>query len=112
MSVINNNPVAQTGKPVYAPGLGNSAIPKDFWIQPVSGEFVMGVSKYNGTAADAIYLANLNAYAAQDVKLKLTKPVKAAIFSRETGKYVPLQQPAGELAFKLEPAGAALVRFE
>jgi hypothetical protein len=108
----NDRPVAATGQPVYASGLENCAIPKDFWIQPVSGEFVMGVSKYNGTAADAIFLANLNAYAAQDVKLKLTKPVKAAIFSRETGKYVPLQQTAGELAFKLEPAGAALVRFE
>lgn len=108
----NDRPVAATGHPVYAPGLENNAFPKEFWIQPVAGEFVIGVSKYDGTAADAIYLANLNAYAAQDVKLKLTKPVKAAIFSRETGKYVDLKPTAGELAFTVEPAGAALVRFE
>jgi hypothetical protein len=96
---------------VYPPGLENSAFPKDFWIQPLGGEFVMGVSKYNGTAEDAAYLANLNAYAGQDVKLKLTKPLKAAVFSRETGKYVELRQAAGVLAFRLEPGGAALLRF-
>ena len=46
----NNRPVqVPDGKPAMPPGLENSAFPADFWIQPVSGEFVMGVSKYNGT---------------------------------------------------------------
>lgn len=108
---FNDKPVAAGGQPVYAPGLESRAIPEDFWIQALGGEFVMGISKYNGTAEDAAYLANLNAYAGQDVKLKLTKPLKAAVFSRETGKYVELRQAAGVLAFKLEPGGAALVRF-
>ena len=108
---FNDKPVAAGGQPVYAPGLESRAIPEDFWIQALGGEFVMGISKYNGTAEDAAYLANLNAYAGQDVKLKLTKPLKAAVFSRETGKYVELRQAAGVLAFKLEPGGAALLRF-
>jgi hypothetical protein len=108
----NDRPVVSTGQPVYAPGLESCAIPADFWIQAVSGEFVMGVSKYDGTATDAIYLANLNAYNGQDVKLKLTKPLKASIFSRESGKYVELKQSDGQIGFKLEPGGGALVRFQ
>lgn len=109
---FNNKPVGDAGKPAFAPGLENCSFPKDFWIQPVSGEFVMGISKYDGTTADAAYLANLNAYAGQNVKLKLGKPVKAMIFSRETGKYEELKQTDGVIAFKLEPAGGALLRFQ
>lgn len=99
-------------QPAYAPGLENCAFPKDFWIQPVSGEFVMGVSKYNNTAADAVYVANLNAYAEQDVKLKLGKTVKAMIFDREKGKYEELKASGGVVGFKLDAGGGALIRFE
>jgi len=109
---FNNRPVGTNGLPATAPGLESCVFPKDFWIQPVSGEFVMGVSKFDGTTADAIYVANLNAYAGQDVKLKLAKSVKALIFNREKGKYEELIQADGVIGFKLEPAGAVLLRFQ
>lgn len=109
---FNNKPVGTDGKAVAAPGLENCAFPKDFWIQPVSGEFVMGISEYDGTNTEAAYVANLNAYAEQDVKLKLGKPVKVLLFNRGTGKYDPLKSANGLVEFKLEPAGAALLRFQ
>lgn len=110
---FNDKPIDTTNQPTLAPGLEKCTFPADFWIQPVSGEFVMGISKYDNTSTDAAYLANLNAYAEQSVKLKLTKPVKASIFSRESGKYLELKQSKeGQIGFKLEPGGGALVRFQ
>lgn len=108
----NGAAVPASDKPVYAPGLEGCAFPNDFWIQPVSGEFVMGVSKYDSGTEDVVYVANLNAYGEQDVKLKLGKPVKALMFVREAGKYEELKQAGGVIAFKLEPAGGAIIRFQ
>ena len=108
---FNDRPASTNNVAVKAPGLENCEFPKDFWIQPVSGEFVMGLSKYNGTAEDAVYVANLNAYAGQDVKLKLGRKTKALLYSREAGQYEELKSVGDEIGFKLEPAGSALLRF-
>lgn len=107
-----DKPVVATNKAAYAPGLEECAFPKEFWLQPVSGEFVMGVSKYNYTDEDAVYFANLNAYAEQDVKLKIGKKAKALIFVREKGEYEELKLNDGMIGFKLEAGGGALVRFQ
>lgn len=93
-------------------GLEHNAFPADSWIQPASGEFVCGLAKYNNTDADVLYLANHNAYAGQDVRLKFTKTVKPLLFDRATGKYVPLSVTDNTVSFPLEPAGGAIVRFE
>ncbi|MEI6807501.1 MAG: hypothetical protein WCN95_02175 [bacterium] len=110
---FNNNPVmpGSDGKPVMAPGLSGHEFPADFWIKPISGEFVMGISKYADTSADAIYLASLNAYAEQNVQLTFARHCKTLLFDRETRTYKEL--PAGKsISLRLEPAGAALIRFE
>jgi len=109
----NHRPVPQTeGKIVMPPGLEKNGFPKDFWIQPAGGEFVMGVSKYDSGDKDVLFIANHDAYGAQDVKLKLTKPAKPHIFNRKTGKYDPLPIAGGATSFKLEPAGGAIVLFK
>ena len=109
----NHRPVAQKpGQTVMPPGLENSRFPTDFWIQPAGGEFVMGVSKYNGTGKDVVFIANHDAYGEQAVKLKLTRTVKARLFNRATRKYDALATADGTISFKLPPAGGAIILFE
>jgi len=109
----NHRPVPRKeGQVAMPPGLEKNQFPKDFWIQPVSGEFVMGVSKYDSGDKDVVFIANHDAYGGQDVKLKLTKSVKPRIFNRKTMKYEPLSVTGGTISFKLEPAGGAIVLFE
>ncbi|MCE5328617.1 MAG: hypothetical protein LLG01_19615 [Planctomycetaceae bacterium] len=110
----NNQDVPQpaTGK-AMPPGLEKNAIPADFWLQAQAGEFVMGVSKYSYTDKDVVFITNHNAYAGQDVKVKLTKAsVKPKLFSRSTGKYEDLPLADGAFTLKLDAAGAAIVLFE
>jgi len=109
----NHRPVPpKPGQTVMPPGLENNRFPKTFWIQPVAGEFVMGVSTYDGTDKDVAFIANHDAYGGQDVKLKLTRPVKARIFNRKTRTYEDLPASGGTVRFTLEPAGGAIVLFE
>jgi len=109
----NHRPVPQTeGKTVMPPGLENNRFPKDFRIQPVSGEFVMGISKYDSKDKDVVFIANHDAYGAQDVKLKLTGSAKPRIFNRKTGKYAFLRVTGGTVSFKLEPAGGEIVLLD
>ena len=109
----NHRPVQpKDGQPAMPPGLENNQFPKDFWIQSIGGEFVMGVSKYDGTAKDVVFIANHDAYGGQNVKLKLTKSVKPRIFNRKTKEYDALSVTGGAIGFKLEPAGGAIILFE
>ena len=109
----NHKPVPQTdGKTVMPPGLEKNPFPKDFYIQPVGGEFVMGVSKYDSKDKDVVFIANHDAYGEQTIKLKLTKPAKPRIFNRKTKKYDALSATGGAVSFKLEPAGGAIILFE
>lgn len=110
----NNRPVVKStdGRQPMPPGLENNNFPADFWIQPLSGEFVMGLSKYNGTEKDVVFVANHNAYAEQNVTLKISKSVKAMLFDRAGRAYKALPMRDGGISFKLEPAGGAIVLFE
>jgi len=109
----NHKPVPQTeGKAVMPPGLEKNRFPADFWIQPVGGEFVMGVSKYDAGDKNVLFIANHDAYGQQDIKLELGKPSKPHIFNRKTGKYDSLPIAAGTVNIKLEPAGGAIVLFK
>lgn len=108
---FNNREVPdEAGKHKMPPGLETHEIPKDFWLQPVSGEFAMGVFRYDGQS-DAVYLANHNAYAEQDVKLKVVKPTHPRIFNHQSGKYEEVPVVDGTIGFKLEKAGGRLVLF-
>ena len=110
----NNRDVeAPAGGKAMPPGLEKNAFPADFWLQPQSGEFVMGLSKYNYTDKDVAFIANHNAYAGQDVKIGLTRSaVKPRLFNRATGKYEDLKAAGGTFSLKLEPAGGEIVLFE
>ena len=111
----NHKPIAPlNGKKTMPPGLANNAFPADFWIQPAGGEFVMGVSKYDSTGRDVVFIANHDAYAEQNVVLKLTGNVKPKLFNRTTEAYeaLDIRMPDGTISFKLEPAGGAIVLFD
>jgi len=109
----NNRPVQPAeGQKAMPPGLDKNAFPADFWIQPLKGEFVMGVSKYNNTSSDVLFVANHNAYAEQNVTLKLIRAAKPRIFNRSTRSYQGAEVKDGSFSFKLEPAGGAIVLFE
>lgn len=111
----NHRPIEQpAGRKAFRPGLEKNAFPPEFWIQPVAGEFVMGVSKYDSTDQDVVFIANHDAYAEQDVVLKLARPAKPMLFNRSTGAYEALdvRRPEGSVQFKLPPAGAAIVLFK
>lgn len=98
--------------PVYPPALQDHAFSKECWIQPVQGEFVMGLSKYEDGARDAIFIANHNAYGGQDVSLKLDRPnVVPEIFNRQAGRYEPMPIVDGTVSFKLDPAGGTIILF-
>lgn len=109
-----NNEAVQTpeGQKAMPPGLEKNAFPADFWIQPVAGEFVMGVSKYDYTEKDVVFVANHNAYAEQNVTLKLTRPVKARLFNRSSGSWEAATIQDHSFSFKLEPAAGAIILFE
>jgi len=93
------------------PGLEKNAFPKDFWIQPGGGEFLMGVFQ-DDEKRDAIFIANHNSQAEQKVTLKLVKPVKASMFDRKQGKWIRLEVKGGALSFDLGKAAGELIRFE
>jgi len=117
---VHTTPITKTlkdralpdGKTSMLPGgLEKHAFGKDFWIQPVGGEFVMGVFK-DARNRDAVFVANHNTYAEQAVKLKLAKPLKVHMFSRKQRKWQPLDVADNTITFKLPPAGGELLRFE
>ena len=100
-------PADQVGK---VPG-GLAPFPADFWVQPAGGEFVMGVFKDDGKR-DAIFVANHNSLAPQDVRLKFAKPVKVSLFSRKEAKWTAVPAGGNTVSFKLEGGGGELLRVE
>ncbi len=108
---LNDDPLPEGKTSMMPPGLESAAFPADFWIQPARGEFVMGVFK-DKTKRPVMFLANHNAYQAQEVQLKITRAGKVSIFNRTTGDFAAIAPADGVLALKLEPAGGQMLRFE
>ena len=100
-----------SGGPTMLGELVGNAFPADFWIQPAAGEFTLGV--FRDDAGDAAaYVANFNAYAAQEVALRLAQPVKVTIFDRAAKAWKPLPVTDGQVRFRLGPAEGELLRWE
>jgi hypothetical protein len=99
------------GGEMMPPGLAQHAFPDEFWIKPVSGEFVMGVFRYK-SGQGAAFVANHNASVGQDVVLRLREVVQAGIFDRKKGEWRPLDIEDGTVAFKLAAGGGELLRFK
>ncbi len=107
-----NNDALPDGKASMMPqGLERNAFPKEFWLQPAGGEFVMGVFKAQG-GGDALFLANHNAYAEQSVTLRLAKAAKLSLFNRVEGRWQPLPIANSAATVPLGPAGGELVRVD
>jgi len=106
----NDKPVATDKGPVYPGGLDKNAVPKDFWLQPASGEFMFGVFS-DDKKQDCVYLANHNAYAEQKVELKLSKARKVSQFNRKMGKWQDAEVKDNTVRLTLEAGGGELLRF-
>lgn len=104
----NNDPLPNN-KTVMPPGLEKHAFPKDFPVQPVSGEFMLG--RFQGKKGLVFfYVANNNAYVGQDVALRLNGPRSLQRFDRGTGRWQPLDVRDGAVRFALSPGGGELLR--
>jgi hypothetical protein len=105
---LNDTPI--TLKDAMPPGLEKNGFPKDFWLQPMAGEFVAGIFK-DGNKRDAAFLANHNAYAEQKVMLKLGQPRTVELFQRSAAKWQELKVMDGTMSITLAPGGGELLRF-
>ena len=115
---VYSTPVTRTAKHRPVPGgkmmpegLVKRAFPAGFWIQPESGEFVMGVFRYaNGQGA--AFVANHNACVGQDVVLRFRGQMQVSLFGRKKGDWRVLDVADGSVRFKLGAGGGELLRFE
>ncbi len=117
-TAIYSTPITRTvkhrpvpGGEMMPPGLAKHAFPGEFWIQPESGEFVMGVFRYaNGQGA--VFVANHNACVGQDVALRFRRGVQVSIFDRQKVGWRLLDMEDGTVAFTLTAGGGELLRLK
>lgn len=103
---MNNDAVPNTKKDVYPVGLENRGVPKDFWLQPMKGEFMFGVMQ-DDQKRECVYLANNNAYVEQDVVLKASGKSSVELFDRKANAW----RVVTSLQFTLPPGGGEFLRF-
>ncbi len=108
---LNNDAVAEGNKAAFPPGLDGRAIPKDFDLQPSSGEFMLGVFK-DDQKRDCVFIANNNAYVEQKVALKLARKGGIEHFVRQDQSWRALEVRDGAIQLLLAPGGGELLRFE
>jgi hypothetical protein len=106
----NNELLPDNKKEMMPPGLDRQTFPADHWLQPAGGEFLMSVFA-DPQGQEAVFLANHNAYAEQQVVLKLARPAPAFWFNRKTGGWESLEVKDGRVALTLAPGGGELLRF-
>lgn len=89
--------------------------PRDHWFQVHGGEVLAGFFRY-ASGEDAVFLANHNAYARQEVAFSILESSGAAkrvsLLDRETGRWRDLTPREGRYEFPLNPAGGELLRLE
>ncbi|MCE9555109.1 MAG: hypothetical protein K8T91_17300 [Planctomycetes bacterium] len=87
------------------------AFPADFWFQVRGGEAVVGFFKYPD-GADAVWIANHNAYGPQQMSFTVAGDdgAKVELFDRENGGWKELAKKDGAYGFDLRTAGGDLVR--
>jgi hypothetical protein len=104
---MNNDPLPGGKKEMLPAGLEKHGFPKDHWLEPREGEFVVGFFKGD---VEYAYVANHNAYVGQKVALATKKEVSR--FDRGTGKWERIAAEAGVVRFELKEGGGELLRFE
>jgi hypothetical protein len=106
---LNNDAIPEGKKDVYPAGLDGKTVPKDFWLQPEGGEFMLGVCR-DDQKRWCVYLANNNAYAEQTVRLRPALADGFRIFNRQKGTWERVEEKAGVLTVRLSPGGGELLR--
>jgi hypothetical protein len=101
-----NNAALPAGQAGKAPA-GFKPFPEDFRIQPAAGEFIMGL--FSDGKDDVIYVANHNAFAPQNVRLKLARPMIAVRHGPETPEKP--RTASNQIDFELEAGGGQLWRL-
>jgi len=108
---MNNDPVPDAKKDVFPPGLDGRAFPKDFWLQPEGGEFMLSVSK-DEKKRTYVFIANHNAYAEQKVLLRPSIAGPIMIFNRKESAWQHVTAKGGVLTVPLTPGGGELLRLD
>jgi hypothetical protein len=89
------------------------AFPSNHWLRVESGEVLCGFFKYPD-GGDAVYVANHNAFADQQVALALVgdtvKKAKLEIFDRAAGEWTACGRKGKTCDFPLRAAGGELLR--
>jgi hypothetical protein len=106
---VNNDPLPEGKKEMMPPGLDGRAFPKDFWIRPDAGEFVLGVF-HDEQKRDLVYLANHNAYAGHEVSLIISDRKQFEMFDCQEGRWEKLKVEQGRVRMELQPGGGMLLR--
>lgn len=106
----NDKPLPDNKKDMMPPGLEKHEFKKDFWLQPVSGEFVLGVFR-DADMREVVFLANHNAYAAQQAALTFTRGRTIELFNRKKGQWQALDVRDKMVRLPLDPAGGEMLRF-
>ncbi|MCC6418504.1 MAG: hypothetical protein IT429_09710 [Gemmataceae bacterium] len=87
--------------------------PDDFWLKIHQGEVLAGFFEYP-SGEDAVFVANHNAFARQDVEFsvrgKLAPKGRIELFNRQTGQWQALEPVNGCHVFELRPGGGELLR--
>lgn len=88
--------------------------PENHWLRVAKGAAVLGFFTYGGKGDDALYVANHNARAPQEMVLKLDArtcgTATVELFDRETGTWRRLRKTGDAVSFPLRPAGGELLR--
>jgi len=114
----HNKPITKKGpdgKPVPNPIIPRwfKPFPKDHWAQAPSGEAMVSFFKYkDGT--DAIYVANHNAFAPQDmaIKFNIEGAFTVKMFNRKKGGWIELPVKDNAVSFKLGAGSGELLKIE
>ncbi len=88
------------------------AIPADCWVQVDAGEAVLGLFQ-DDRKRDAVFVANHNTYAPQQMKLRFTPaPRTVEMLDRKQGTWRKLELAAGAVSFPLAEAAGELLRVD
>jgi hypothetical protein len=86
-------------------------IPPDYPIQVKAGEVLLGHFRYpDGT--DALYMANHQYFAPQDMVIEVRKGLTLEMMDRQTGDWNELKPQDGAIRFRLPGAAGQLVRVK
>jgi hypothetical protein len=108
---MNNDPIKDAKADTLPPGLNGHAFPKDFWLQPAGGEFVLGVYQ-DDQKRNCVFIANNNAYAPQTVRLRSSRKVSGEQFRRNDSRWDALELRDGVIEISLTPGSGELLRFK